>query len=176
MLLYAQQDSKTASDLWAMPLSGDRKAIPVVQTPFDEVQGQISPDGQWLAYVSNESGRYEVYAQTFPKAGGKWQVSTSGGTQPRWRRDGRELYYLDPSNRLTAASIRTEADGRAFDVGQPTVLFPTRIAVGGSIFPTGYFSRAQYDVAADGRFLVNVQTDEESPITVVLNWEQALGR
>ena len=91
VLLYAAQDDKTGSDLWALPLVGDRKPFAVVQTNFDEMQGQFSPDARWLAYASNESGRFEIYVRPFPEAGGKWQVSTGGGTQPRWGRNGQEL-------------------------------------------------------------------------------------
>ena len=89
-LLYSTQNPKTASDIWALPLMGERKPFAVLQSSFDEIQGQFSPDGRWLAYASNESGRYEIYVRTFPEAGGKWQVSAAGGMQPRWRRDGQE--------------------------------------------------------------------------------------
>jgi len=178
VLLYASLDSKTQSDLWAVSLTGDRKPVPVVRTSFDDVQGQFSSDGRWLAYASNESGRYEIYVQAFPDPGGKWQVSTAGGVYPRWRRDGRELYYIDPDNRLTAVPILVTANARTVDAGAPVALFSTRLAVGANIFTTGFNSRAQYAVAADGRFLMDVQADDAvaSPITVVLNWEAGLGR
>jgi eukaryotic-like serine/threonine-protein kinase len=91
-LLYSAQDPKTASDLWALPMTGDRKPLPVLHSSFDEIEGQFSPDTRWIAYASNESGRYEIYIRTFPEAGGKWQISTGGGMQPRWSRDGRELF------------------------------------------------------------------------------------
>jgi Tol biopolymer transport system component len=91
-ILYASEDPKTASDLWALPLQGDdRRPFPVAHTDFDEVQGQFSPNGRWIAYASNESGRYEIYVQAFPTAAGKRPVSAGGGIYPRWRRDGREL-------------------------------------------------------------------------------------
>ena len=142
---------------------------------FDDVQGQFSPDGHWVAYVSNESGRYEVYVQPFP-GGGKWQVSTAGGVYPRWRRDGREVYYVDPDNRLVAVPIQAAANAHTVDVGVPTPLFSTRLAVGANIFTTGINSWAQYAVAADGRFLMNVQADDAaaSPITIVQNWTVGL--
>ncbi|MGH9256478.1 MAG: protein kinase domain-containing protein, partial [Vicinamibacterales bacterium] len=102
-LLYSSQGTGAESDLWVLPLTADRKPISVVQSRFDEIEGQFSPDGRWIAYASNESGRYEVYVQTFPESGGKWQVSAAGGAHPRWRRDGQELYYVAPDNRLMAA-------------------------------------------------------------------------
>ena len=105
-LLYSTQNPKTASDIWALPMMGERKPFAVLQSTFDEIQGQFSPDGRWLAYASNESGRYEIYVRTFPEAGGKWQVSAAGGMQPRWRRDGRELFYVAPDTRLMAVPLR----------------------------------------------------------------------
>ncbi len=176
VLLYSIQDPKTTSDLWALPLTGERKPFAVVQTSFDDIQGQFSLNGRWLAYASNESGRYEIYIQSFPEPGGKSQVSTAGGLQPRWRRDGTELYYVAPDNRLMAVPIRMASDRRAVDAGVPVALFPTRLASGAAIFPAGYFSRAQYAVAPDGRFLMNVAADEAvtSPITIVQNWTAGL--
>jgi len=177
VLLYAVQDDKTATDLWALPLTGERKAFAVAQTNFDEMQGQFSPDGRWLAYASNESGQFEVYVRPFPEAGGKWQVSTGGGTQPRWGRNGQELFYVAPDGRLMAAPIRVVQG--AVDTGRPVALFPTRLATGPNILPAGYNSSAQYAVAPNGRFLMNVAPAEQavtSPITVVLNWAAGLGR
>jgi len=176
LLLFSTQDPKTGSDLWALPLAGERKPFPVVQTSFEDMQGQLSPDGRWLAYASNESGRYEIYVQPFPESGGKWQVSTAGGTQPRWQREGHELFYVAPDNRLLAVQIRPASNARAPDVGAPVVLFPTRLASGAGITPAGFDSRAQYAVAPDGRFLLNVDATDAvtSPITVVLNWTAGL--
>ncbi len=177
VLLYSTQDPKTASDLWALPLIGERKPFPVVNTSFDEIAGQLSPDGRWLAYASNESGRYEIYLRPFPEPGGKWQISTTGGIQPRWRRDGQELFYVAPDTRLMAAPIRPASAARTVETGTPVALFPTRLASsGGAIFATGFASRAQYAVAADGRFLMNVAVEgaTASPITIVLNWAAGL--
>jgi Tol biopolymer transport system component len=88
-------DSKTGNDIWALPIGGaDRKPFPVVQTKFNEHSGQFSPDGKWIAYMSSESGRYELYVQLFPGPGGKTQISASGGRSPRWRRDGKEMFYV----------------------------------------------------------------------------------
>jgi eukaryotic-like serine/threonine-protein kinase len=173
-LLYATQDPKTASDLWVLPLSGDRKPFPVVQTPFDEVQGQFSPDARWVAYVSNETGRYEVYARPFPGPGGKWQVSTGGGIYPRWRHDGKELFYIAPDNRMMAVPIQV---GGTLSAGAAVALFPTELT-GGNLGIGGFQSKQEYAVAADGRFLLNVTVGDPAawPITVVLNWQSALNR
>ena len=178
-MLYATQDPKTAADLWALPLTGERKPFPVVQTSFDDIQGQFSPDGRWLAYASNESGRYEIYIRSFPEPSGKWQASTAGGTQPRWRRDGAELYYVAPDTRLMAVPIRVASDRRAVDAGVPVALFPTRLASGANALAAGFNSSAQYVVAPDGRFLMNVSVDEAAPappITIVQNWTAGLNK
>ena len=190
-LLYSTQDPKTATDLWALPLMGERpsagsgrpepvegrKPFAVLQSSFDEIEGQFSPDGRWLAYASNESGPYEIYLRTFPEAGGQRQVSVAGGVQPRWKRDGHELFYVAPDGRLMAVPIRTAPDTHALEPGPPVPLFPTRLATTGTNIATaGFMARAQYAVAADGRFLMNVAADEAvtSPITVVLNWTALL--
>jgi len=175
-LLYAQGDPKTQSDLWALPLNGDAKPFAVVQTAFDETQGQFSPDGHWLAYTSNESGRDDVYVRPFPDAGGKWQVSTGGGSQPRWRPDGKELFYVATDGKLMAVPIDVTPQSRAVTPGTPAALFATHLANGAGISLSGYQSRALYAVAADGRFLMNVtiEADHAAPITIVQNWDAAL--
>ena len=127
---------------------------------------QISPDGKWIAYASDESGRMEVYAQHFPGPGGKIAISTSGGAQPRWRRDGRELFYLAPDSRLMAVPIAFSRD--ALDPGAPVPLFATHV---GSVAQG--IARPQFAVSADGqRFLMNNLSEDAnlSPITVILNW------
>jgi Tol biopolymer transport system component len=175
-LLYASDDPTTGSDLWALPMTGGGKPFPVMQTHADEREGQFSPtDGRWVAYVSNESGIDEVYIQAFPGPGGKRQVSTNGGVDPRWGRDGRELFYMAPDGKLMALSIHVDADGRALNLGPPVALFPTRLATGPNV-TTGFISTPQYAVAPDGRFLMNVTADDNvvSPISVVLNWATGL--
>jgi dipeptidyl aminopeptidase/acylaminoacyl peptidase len=176
-LVYGQE-AAGGFDLWVLPLEGGGDAVvkpgkpfAFLQSNFNEDHAQFSPDGRWLAYTSNESGRYEVYVQSFPKAGGKYQVSTGGGIAPRWRRDGRELYYIAPDAKLMAVAIRGES---TLEAGQPAALFQTNIHEAG-----GYVTsdKQQYDVTADGqRFLIN--TPEEgsasAPLTVVLNWPAAL--
>ena len=129
-----------------------------------------------MAYASNESGRHEVYVQPFPDPGGKWQVSTGGGNFPRWGRDGTELFYVAPDNQMMAARVQVAPDGRALTPGAPVALFPTRLSTGQTGIP-GYSSRAQYAVAPDGRFLMNVTADEAAvvPITLVQNWTAGLG-
>ena len=141
---------------------------------MDQPGGEFSPDSKWLAYESNESGRREVYVQPFPEAGGKWQLSSAGGAQPRWRRDGKELYYLAPVARLMSVSVAVSRDGKTLDLGVPAPLFRTRLASGAGVTA----GRPEYAVAPDGRFLMNtvVEDTAPSPITIVLNWEAALGR
>ncbi len=165
-VLYENLSSSRSSELFVLPLSGDRKPFPLLQTQFGETDGQISPDGRWVAYRSNESGRNEIYVAPFPGPGGKWQISIAGGYFPRWRHDGSEIFYLTPDNRLMAASVNGK--GAGFEVGAVKPLFATRI-VGGGIY--------QYDVSADGeRFLINTSPEQAtlSPITVVLNWAGGL--
>jgi hypothetical protein len=173
-LLYSAQNPKTASDIWALPMVSERKPFAVVQSSFDEIEGQFSPDGQWIAYSSNESGRYEIYIRAFPKVGEKWQVSASGGMQPRWQRDGRELFYVAPDTRLMAVTLRLTPN--ALEASTPVALFPARLASGGNIPIAGFQARAQYAVASDGRFLLNTASDGgiTSPITIVQNWTAAL--
>jgi Tol biopolymer transport system component len=97
-ILYEARRTDTQRDLWVLALAGDRKPVPFLQTPFDEFKGRFSPDGKWNAYTSNESGRDQVYVQPFPATGGKWQVSTTGGLEPQWRADGKELFPIPTGN------------------------------------------------------------------------------
>jgi len=124
------------------------KLDPFLSTKSSEANGQISPDGKWVAYASNESGDWEVYVTTFTAAAGKWQVSRGGGTEPRWRADGKELFYIGPKSMFTAVPI----DARdSFSSGNPVPLFRTQIRA--EVSSTDAFS---YDVTQDGqRFLVN---------------------
>jgi dipeptidyl aminopeptidase/acylaminoacyl peptidase len=176
LLLYTSQDPRTGSDLWSLSPDGDPKPSVVVQTPFDETQAQFSPDGRWIAYASNETGRYEIYVRSFPGPGGKWQVSTEGGIYPRWRRDGKELFYVAFDNHLMAVPIQAALARHTVNPGAPSELFVTRLTVGANVFAGGVLSRAQYAVASDGRFLMNVETEAPAapPITLVLNWTAAL--
>src|SRR5262249_55575050 len=128
-LLYGEADPKTGSrDLWALPMIGnERKPVLIGNTPFEELNGQFSPDGRWVAYETNESGRFEIVVQQFPIPVSKWQVSTGGGTQPRWRADGKELYFIAPDGKLMAASI---AEGATFTAEAPIALFPVTLPPG----------------------------------------------
>jgi serine/threonine protein kinase len=159
ILYYSDQNN---GDLMILPLTGDRKPFPFLSTPFSEQQGIFSPDGKWVAYQSNESGRFEIYVRPFPGPGGQWQVSTGGGTSPRWRADGKELYYIAPDDKLMAAAVT--AQGATFVPGTPAALFQTHIAQRPN--------RPQYDVARDGRFLIDTELDDAStePIHLLLNW------
>ena len=163
-----QARGTTQADIWILPLFGDRKAFPIVQSPFEESTAAFSPDGRWLAYESNESGRNEVYVTPFPGAGGKWQVSTAGGYAARWRGDGRELYYLAADNKLMAVGISPK--GAGLEIGAARPLFQARPVVG----PGG-----GYDAASDGkRFLFDTEPEQASgePITLVVNWTADLRR
>jgi len=167
-ILYASRGDKTGQDIWVLPLEGDAKPYPLLQSEFGEYHGHFSPDGRFFAYVSNESGRDEVYVQSFPPAGGKWQVSTGGGAQPHWRRDGREVYYIAPDRKLMAVSVKL---GETFENGTAIPLFQTQVS---------FFNNTnRYDVTADGqRFLVNstVASTKEAPFNVILNWTSTLKR
>ncbi len=172
-LLYTVLTQKTGTDLWALPLDGDKKPFPVLQSAFDEMDAQFSPDGHWIAYESNQSGRSEIFVRPFPQSRGQWQVSTAGGTQPRWRADGRELYYVARDGHLMATPIAPSADGQALTPGAPLSLFAMRLASGTNVIVGAYSARPQYAVARDGRFLVNLAVDAEAtlPIAIVLNWD-----
>jgi Tol biopolymer transport system component len=164
-ILYEDDDPKRQADLWVLPLVGDRKPMPFLQTPFSEQQGRFSPDGKWIAYVSNESGTPEVYVQSFPSSGGKWLVSTGGGVTPRWRRDGKELFYLAPDRKIMSLDVRT--GGTTFEYGSAKALFEAPVDA------VSTTATNRYDVSADGqRFLVNasVENATSTPITIVVNW------
>jgi Tol biopolymer transport system component/aminoglycoside phosphotransferase (APT) family kinase protein len=174
-----------AGELWVLPLFGDRKPYPFLQTKLGEAPGRFSPDGRWIAYASNESGRNEVYVAPFPgrseapsaaaRGGlgtrdGKWQISIAGGNWPRWRRDGREIFYLAPDNKLMAVVVNGQ--GSAFEVGAVRALFDTRA------LPNPILNqRFMYDASPDGqRFLVNTLAEEarSAHITPVVNWPALL--
>jgi len=164
-LAYYRTAAKTGIDVWVLPLSGDRTPIPYLRAEFNESQAQFSPDGKWMAYVSDESGGRQIYVQSFPTLAGKFQISTDGGTQPRWRRDQKELFYLAPDRKLMAVTVKTD---RMFAPETPRALFQTTLNVGDL--------RQSYAVAADGqRFLLNAPVESASPpMTIVLNWPALL--
>jgi hypothetical protein len=168
-LLTATSNSSTGNnDIWSLPLSPpkqDRKPVPLLQSEFLEWHPRVSPDGRWLAYNSNQSKRLEVYVVGFPSLNGRWQISANGGDRPVWSRDGRELYFVSPDNKLMAVPVTT---GAQFQPGVPKPLFDVRLASFNS----------SYDVSADGRFLIPTPVDQAStvPMTVILNWQAALRR
>ena len=182
-LLYTEIDPETGSDLWYLPLTGnatgDVQPVAFLQNEWDESFGQISPNGQWIAYVSNETDRSEVYVQPFPSGAAKWRISkTEGNTgtsqQPRWSRDGSELFYVTGAGEMRtmmAAPVRTPANPGSSPVLIPRPLYEVRI--------NSYNPRAPsffYSVSNDGeRFLINqVEAATEPVINVVVNWEEAV--
>jgi eukaryotic-like serine/threonine-protein kinase len=174
-LVYTEVDPKTLGDIWLLPdplsKTAERKPVPFLRTPFDESHGQVSPDGRWIAYASNESGQYEIYVRPFPSGEGRWQVSTRGGVQPRWRHDGQELFYLEglvPRFRLMAAPITAWPRP---PVGSPKLLFD--IHVGTQVPTSNTFS---YSPSADGqRFLVSeIPADVQTTLDVLVNWQKML--
>jgi dipeptidyl aminopeptidase/acylaminoacyl peptidase len=173
VLLFRRINKNGFNEVWGLPLTDDRKPFVVLQSEnFSYSSPRVSPDGQWLAYYSLQSGRLETYVQSYPTLSGMWQASTGGGVQPVWSRDSKELFYLGPDQSLMAVSVKQ--GGPAPELGTPMPLFQTPV-LGGYRVILGF--RGQYDVAPDSRrVLVNVPAGEESdgPITVVLNWPAAL--
>jgi Tol biopolymer transport system component len=165
-LVYESTSRSGRTELWRMPLAGERKPVLLLGGPQSSVaHASASPDGRFFAYASDETGRSEVYLQRFPPSGGKWQISKDGGDQPLWRADGRELFFVSPDRKLMAVDLSLQGDVRA---GAPKPLFSVRVP------PNGISdNRSQYLPAPDGnRFLVLVSTDErqDQPAVVVLNW------
>jgi Tol biopolymer transport system component len=157
-LLFNRNTQRTKTDIWVLPFFGDRKPFPFLQTEFVERNAHFSADGRWVAYVSDESGRLDIYVRPFPAAGGKWQISTAGGQQPAWGADGKELFYMTPTRQLMAVEVRLEPE---FQAGAPKAVFAAHLP-----------PNIGYEVAADSRrFLVTVAPEEPAPpITLVLNW------
>ncbi len=165
-ILYTQSQPTTQGNIWVLPLFGEQKPFPFLQTQFEETDARFSPDGRWVAFVSNESGRNEVYVTRFDQPGEKWRISTTGGRSPRWRRDGKELFYLAADKKLMVVAIKSAA--ATFEASAPTPLFKIDSIIEGD-----------YEVTADGqRFLINssVAGAQSLPFTVVLNWTKDLKR
>ena len=160
--VFVQDTVDFNSDLFAIAITGERKVFPFVQTPFAEGDARFSPDGRWVAYISDESGRPEVYVSPFPGPGGKRRISTAGGNSPRWRRDGVEIFYAAPDMSLMAAAVNGQ--GATFEVLSVQRLFAL----------PGNLREARFSVSPDGqRFLVPVGT-AGTPITLVVNWVAGL--
>ena len=160
--VYRVTGNAGRNDLWIKPRDPAKKPYAFLATPFDENYATFSPDGRWIAYVSNESGRPEVYATSFPSGAGKWRISTSGGMFPRWRRDNTEIVYLAPDNKLMSAAV--DASGRSLQVSTAAPLFQTRAAPGPG---------SPFDMTADAqRFIVNTELASATPpsLIVVYNW------
>jgi Tol biopolymer transport system component len=168
VLLYQELSAATRGDLKVISLSGDPRPRDFVASPFDEDEGVFSPDGRWVAYVSDESGRKEVFVASFPDPSQRLRVSSDGGDQPRWSRDGRELFYVSKRETMMATPFDPSNGTPA---GPPVRLFDAPIS---SAF--GSHVPLRYDVAPDGRFLIIVRAskDPPPPLVLVLNWQAGL--
>jgi eukaryotic-like serine/threonine-protein kinase len=172
-LLFADIGAKTGNDIWVLPLEGERKAHVFLQTPFAETTPRLSPDGRWVAYLSDESGTGEVYVRPFPGPGGKWQISTESGQGIAWSPKGNELFYRAGA-KMMVVDIQTQP---TFSAGKPQLLFETPQA---GVQPFGGVG-ADYSVSADGqRFLMaRARAQAQPPLTqinVVTNWFEELKR
>jgi serine/threonine protein kinase len=167
-IVYMRNDpqSNTGWDIWALPMfpdkSGEQKPFPVVSTNFADITPAFSPDGKWLAYANNETGRYEVYIQPFPSGAGRWQVSTAGGATPNWRKDSKELFFLSIDQQIMAVDI--QQNGASLQLGAPHALFKATTVSG---------SNGPYTVSADGKkFVMNTILPQSitEPLTLITNW------
>ncbi len=167
-IAYMRSDPKstTGLDIWALPMSpdksGEKKPFPVIATNFLDVTPSFSPDGKWLAYANNETGRMEIYIQPFPSGAGRWQVSTAGGAKPVWRKDGKELYFFSTDQQMMAVDVSQK--GASLELGTPHALFKATTVGGGS---------GAYTVSADGKkFIMNTVLPQSitEPLTLITNW------
>ncbi len=164
-LLFQMQGLGGPPDLWWLPAAGDRQPSRVMQTPHGEARAKLSPDERWIAYASDRAGSMEVYVTSFPKPGQVSRISVDGGTSPRWRRDGRELFYLDPDNQVMAVNV--DGTTSEFKAGGVKALFKFRRRS----------SRSSYDVSADGQKFIVSQSGEgqsQEPLVVISNWASGL--
>lgn len=175
-IVYNELDPKTRFDLWVLPIEGaaaERKPIPFLRTEFNELFGQLSPDSHWMAFTSDRSGVREVYVRPFPPGDGEWTISIAGGEQPRWRGDGKELFFEAADGKMMAVPVKAATGTKpSFEAGTPVALFDAHMA------PSVNHNLLQYDVTADGkRFLINTMNASEAaspPLTVVTNWNAGL--
>jgi eukaryotic-like serine/threonine-protein kinase len=163
-IAYLRLDPKstTGLDIWALPMFGEQKPFPVVATNFADVTPSFSPDGKWLAYANNETGRQEIYIQPFPSGAGRWQVSTAGGSRPNWRKDGKELFFFSIDQQVMAVDVNQK--GASLQLGAPHALFKATTVSG----PSG-----PYTVSADGKkFVMNTVLAQSitEPLTLITNW------
>src|SRR5262249_6912754 len=168
-LAFDENTPDTGADIWVLSTEGDRKSQVFLKTPYTENAGRFSPDGRWLAYISNESGRYEVYVKPFPGPGPRLPISTDGGIEPLWSRDGHELFYVN-GDKFMAVDI---SPGPALGAGTPHVLFTGRYEISRN-------GVTAYDISPDGRRFLRVQATEAEQnlrqISVVVNWLEELKR
>jgi Tol biopolymer transport system component len=166
--LYSEYSADTRWDLWILPTGSDSKPQPYLKTPYNELEGQFSPDGKWVAYTSDESGRNEIYVRGFPDSGAKFPVSHGGGRLARWRQDTKELFYRALDGRLMAAPVRTTIQGLEFGAAIPLI---------STMEPAGVFAYP-YDISPDGqRILALAPVVGEAggePLTVIVNWQAGL--
>lgn len=161
--LVLKRGDVPAQTIWALPLSGDRKPFPVLKADYDHFNGRLSPDGRWMVYSSREAGTEEIFVTSFPAGEGKWQISSGGGTQPLWRGDGKEIYFLTPDSQIAAAPVSISAT--TFDAGAPVRLFRAPLAFRSWSFQS-------FAVTADGQRFILPATEESQavPLTVQTNW------
>jgi Tol biopolymer transport system component len=166
-LVFTEQHPVSRRDIWVMEIDGDRKPRPLIQSPADESAPRLSPDGRWIAYVSDATGRPEIYLQVFPPSGDKWQISTAGGREPVWAPSGTELFYRD-RYKLMVADLKTQP---AFTASPPRLLFESPYE--------GVSSRANFDITSDGRrflMLETVEKDSTTEVKIVPNWFEEVRR
>jgi Tol biopolymer transport system component len=167
LLYYTNGDSNTGADLWILPNPlgppGTAKPYPLLKSQSNELNGEFSPDGHWIAYQSDETGRSEIYVAPFPGPGGKRQISASSGTQPRWRADGKEIFYVAADLRLTTTEVAIKGD--QIQNGEVHPLFGPLLNASG-----------QYDVSADGQRILAItpRQNASEPLTIVQNWSAGL--
>jgi Tol biopolymer transport system component len=153
-------------DIWILEMTGDRLAYPLIDTPFDELNPVFSPDGRWLAYTSNESGRYEVYVESYPRGRGRWLISAGGGTEPTWSADGREIFYRN----VDAMMVVPVQSGSTFTAGAPRMLFERPLK-------RGIYDSLSYDITADGREFLMIERQSAlvpNQLNVVTDWGSEL--
>jgi dipeptidyl aminopeptidase/acylaminoacyl peptidase len=169
LIFELQAGAKTKFDLWLQPITGDGKAYPIIQSEFSDTHARFSPDGRYIAYSSDQTGRSEIYVRNFPSLDGVWQISTAGGDQVLWSRTGKELFYMSLDRKLISVPF---TGGASFQAGQPSELFSTQVPLTGLTD-----ERNHYLASPDGqRFLVNNLIEESSatPLTVIVNWQSML--
>jgi eukaryotic-like serine/threonine-protein kinase len=164
-LLFTAKDEKVGADLWVLPFFGDGKPYRAVQRDFERFTGSLSPDTQWIVYESTDSGRSEVYVQHFSEPGDRQQISLDGGGDPRWRRDGKEIFYISSDGTLMAATVSIKPGGKEIQPEKPVPLFRTSLTIGGG-------KEHGYAVTRDGkRFLLSIPVEASTPpITILVNW------